>query len=79
MENYHCLQDHVDDDHKERIGEVVEKPDFNRFDDWSAGETVGHWEVDWGQHHHAGDVDGKDDLISIFHCYKICSLVDDID
>ena len=42
MENYHCLQDHVDDDHKERIGEVVEKPDFNRFDDWSAGETVGH-------------------------------------
>ena len=36
------LQDHVDDDDKERIGEVVEEPNLNRFDDWSAGQTVGH-------------------------------------
>ena len=49
-----CLQDHVDDDDKERIGEVIQEPDFNRFDDWSAGETVGHGQVDRGQHHHAG-------------------------
>ena len=44
--NISCLQDDVDDDDKERIGEVVQEPDFNRFDDWSAGETVGHGQVD---------------------------------
>ena len=36
------LQDHVDNDDKERVGEVVEEPDLNGFDDGGAGQTVGH-------------------------------------
>ena len=48
------LQDHVDNDDKERVGEVVEEPDLNGFDDGGAGQAVGHWEVHRGQHHHAG-------------------------
>ena len=48
------LQDHVDNDDKERVCEVIKEPDFNGFDDGGAGQAVGHGEVNRGQHHHAG-------------------------
>ena len=72
------LEDHVDDDDKERIGEVVQEPDFNGFDDWSAGQTVGHGQVDRGQHHHARDVHGDDQIVPVRHRQVVCGLVDDV-
>ena len=36
------LQKYIVYDDKEGIREIVEEPDFDRFDDRSAGEAVGH-------------------------------------
>ena len=52
------LKCHVDDDYKERVGEVEEQPGLNGLDVRSAGEATGYGEVDGGEDHHAGDVDG---------------------
>ena len=73
------LQQNVGEYYKARVDQIEDEPDLYRLDIRGAGEAPGHVEVDWGQHHHAGDVDSKDNLISIFHCDKICSLVDNID
>ena len=59
------LQCRVDDDDKERVGEVKEQPGLNGLDDWSAGEAAGHGEVDGGEDHHAGDVDGEEDVVLV--------------
>ena len=57
------LQHNIDEYDKKWVGQVKEKPDLNRLDVGGAGQTDGHREVDRGQDHHAGDVDGVDQVI----------------
>ena len=57
------LKCHVDDDYKERVGEVEEQPGLNGLDVRSAGEATGYGEVDGGEDHHAGDVHGDDKFV----------------
>ena len=52
------LQENIDEDDEDRVGEVEQQPDLHRLDVSSAWEAGGHREVDGGQDHHAGDVDG---------------------
>ena len=54
------LEFNIDKDDQEREGQVEEEPQLYRFDFRGGGETGGHWEVDGGQDHHAGDVDAVD-------------------
>ena len=56
------LEENVDNDHQHREGQVKEEPDFHRLDVGGAGEAGGDGQVDRGQHHHAGHVDGVDQL-----------------
>ena len=56
------LKHYIDDDDEEGVGEVVEEPDLHGLDDGSAGKGAGDGEVDGGQDHHAGDVDGDDQV-----------------
>ena len=69
------LQCRVDDDDKERVGEVEEQPGLNGLDVRSAGEAAGHGEVDGGEDHHAGDVHGEYHLISVLNRDEVCRLV----
>ena len=60
---YRYLDDNVDQDDQEGVGEVEEKPDLYRLDVKGAGQAAGDWEVDRGQHHHAGHIDSDDKLV----------------
>ena len=42
--------------YEERVGEAEQEPELHRFDGRGDGEAGRHWDVDRGQHHHAGDV-----------------------
>ena len=53
----------IDQNNHERISQVEEEPDLDRFDVRSAGQGGGHREVDGGQHHHTGDVDSDNQVI----------------
>ena len=72
------LKCHVDDDYKERVGEVEEQPGLNRLDVRSAGEATGYGEVDGGEDHHAGDVDGDDEVILVSDGHVVGCLIDDV-
>ena len=54
------LKTDVDQNDEERVGEVEEQPDLHRFDVWGCRQAGGDRQVDRGQDHHAGDVDGVD-------------------
>ena len=54
------LQNNVAENHEKGVGEVEEEPDLHRFDVRGGGEADGDGEVDGGEDHHAGDVDGED-------------------
>ena len=45
------------------VEQVDQEPDLHRLDTGRAGQAGGHREVDGGQDHHAGDVDGVDQVI----------------
>ena len=57
------LEDHVDENDKERVGQTEEEPDLYRLDVGGGREAGRDGEVNRGQDHHAGDVDGEEDLI----------------
>ena len=67
------LKENIDDDDKERVGEVVEEPDLNGFDDGGAGQAVGHREVHRGQHHHAGS--DKIRVLKIIKLLKVAHML----
>ena len=72
------LDDDIWDDDQERPEEVEKEPEFYRLDvqcDWEAG---GDREVDWGQDHHAGDVDGVDHAVLVLAADVVRGLVDDV-
>ena len=64
--SYFNLDDYIDQNHKEGVGEVEEEPDLHRLDVGGAGEAGGDREVDGGEDHHAGDVH------SCIRFYQIC-------
>ena len=72
------LQQNIDNDDEDRVGEVEEEPDLHWLDVSSAGEAGGHREVDRGQDHHAGDVDGVDQAELVFTSDVVGGLVDDV-
>ena len=72
------LEDDIDEYDKERIGEVEQEPHLYRFDVRGGGEAGGHWEIDGGQDHHAGDVDGVDHVVLV-PGDVVRSLVDQVD
>ena len=72
------LQCRVDNDDKERVGEVKEQPGLNGLDVRSAGEAAGHGEVDGGEDHHAGDVDGDDEVVLVIDGHVVGCLIDDV-
>ena len=72
------LDKNVGDDDQERVGEVEEEPDLHWLDSWGAGQTGGDWEVDRGQDHHAGDVDGVDQAVLVLSGDVVGGLVDHV-
>ena len=59
---YH-LEEDVGQYCDERIGEIKNQPELNRFDFRGDGQAWGHWDEDGGEDHHAGDVDGVDQVV----------------
>ena len=57
------LQHDVADDDHERVSEVEQEPHLHGLDVRRAGERGGDREVDRGQHHHARDVQGEDQVV----------------
>ena len=72
------LKENIDDDDKERVGEVEEEPDLHRFDVGGAGQAGGHREVDGGQHHQGGDVQLEDQGVLVLPGEVDGGLVDDV-
>ena len=72
------LQHNVEDDDEEGEGEVDEEPDLHRFDSQRAGESRGDREVDGGEHHHAGDVDGDHQVGLALQPQVVGGLVDHV-
>ena len=72
------LEPDIDEYDEEGVGQVEEEPDLHRLDVGGAGEAGGHREVDRGQHHHAGDVDGVDQAVLVISGDVVGGLVDDV-
>ena len=72
------LQDHIDQDGGEGIGEVEDQPDLHRLDIRRDGQAGGDREVDGGEDHHAGDVDGEDHVVLVVPSDVIGGLVDHV-
>ena len=72
------LEENIDQYHQEREGQVEEEPDLHWLDVGGAGQAGGHWEVDGGQDHHAGDVDGVDQVVLGVSADVVGGLVDHV-
>ena len=72
------LKKNIDDDDKERIGQVEEEPDLHRLDVGCAGEAGGDREVDGGQDHQGGDVQLEDQGVPALPGQVDGGLVDDV-
>ena len=72
------LQNYVNKNNKEWIGQVEQKPHLHRFNVWSAWQRVGHREVYRGQNHQTCNVDGVDHVILGVSSDVISGLVDDV-
>ena len=69
------LEQYIDQDGDEGVGEIEEEPHLNRLDIRGGGQTCGDREVDGGQDHHAGDVDGVDYaelVVTAYHLDVVC-------
>ena len=72
------LEENIDNDDEDRVGEVEEEPDLHWLDVGGAGETGGHWEIYGGQDHHAGHVDGVYHAEFVVSSDVVGGLVDDV-
>ena len=72
------LEYDIYNDDQEREGQVEEEPDLHRLDAGGAGEAGGDGQVDRGQHHHAGDVDGVDQAVLVVSGDVVGGLVDHV-
>ena len=72
------LKNDVCEDDLEGIEQVDQEPDLHRLDTGRAGQAGGHREVDGGQDHHAGDVDGVDHVVLSVTGDVVRGLVDEV-
>ena len=72
------LKQDIDQDCDEGVGQVEDQPDCYRLDVRGDGQTGGHWEVDGGEDHHAGDVDGVDHAVLVLSTDVVGGLVDHV-
>ena len=73
------LKNDVGEDDLEGVEQVDQEPDLHRLDTGRAGQAGGHREVDGGQDHHAGDVDGVDHVVLSVTGDVVGGLVDHVD
>ena len=72
------LEENIDNDDQNRVGQIKEEPDLHRLDVGGAGKAGGHREVNRGQHHHASDVDGVDQAVLVVSGDVVGGLVDHV-
>ena len=72
------MHDHIRNDNPERIGNAEEQPHLHRFDARCTGQRHGDGHVDGGEHHHACDVHGDDQVILGVPGDVVGGLVDDV-
>ena len=72
------LEENIDNDDEDRVGEVEEEPDLHWLDVSRVGEAGGDREVDRGQDHHTGYVDGDDPAVLVISSDVVGGLVDDV-
>ena len=72
------LEYNINENGEKGIGQVEEEPDLHRLDDRGGGQTGRDREVDRGQHHHAGDVDGVDQVVLGVSADVVGGLVDHV-
>ena len=72
------LQYNVAENHEKGVGEVEEEPDLNWLDVGGGGQTGRDRQVDSGKHHHAGDVDGVDQVVLAVSGDVVGGLVDQV-
>ena len=72
------LEENISDNYQERPEEVEEEPLLNGFDVKGDREVLWNRDVDRGQQHHAGDVDGVDQVVLGVSGDVVGGLVDDI-
>ena len=72
------LKNDVGEDDLEGVEQVDQEPDLHRLDTGRAGQAGGHREVDGGQDHHAGDVDGVDHAVLVLPRDVVGGLVDQV-
>ena len=72
------LENDVGEDDLEGVEQVDQEPDLHRLDTGRAGQAGGHREVDGGQDHHAGDVDGVDHVVLGVTGDVVRGLVDEV-
>ena len=72
------LEENIDQDDEEGIGEVEQQPDLDRLDVGCAGKGGGDGHVDGGEHHHARDVHRDDQVIRRVPGDVVGGLVDDV-
>ena len=72
------LKKNIDDDDQEGINQIEEQPLLHWFSGGCAWQWSGDWQVDWGQDHHDGDVDGEDQVILTVSANIYRRLVDTI-
>ena len=72
------LKNDVSEDDLEGVEQVDQEPDLHRLDTGRAGQAGGHREVDGGQDHHAGDVDGVDHAVLVLPGDVVGGLIDQV-
>ena len=63
--NSSYLKQNIDENGEKRVGQVEYEPDLHWLDVRGGGEAARDWEVDGGQHHHAGCVDFVDHAVLV--------------
>ena len=71
--------DDVEENDEKGKDETKEKPDIDVLDTGGGWQAAGHWDVERGQNHQAGDVDGDDRLQEVLIVQVVGCLVDDVD
>ena len=61
-----------------RKSQIEEEPNLDWFDVGSAGQGGWHGEVDGGENHHAGDVDGVQQVVPRLTDDVVAGVVDDV-
>ena len=72
------VKEDVDQNYEKRKYEAEQQPNIHNLDGGGCRQTVGHWDVESRQNHHAGDVDGDDGLQELRVGEVVGRLIDDV-